>query len=120
MNWFIDVTGSVYGGGIFCTLLMVGLNFFVIVGMNNAVSRLAWSMARDKGLPFSDYFAHISPRFHIPVRTLVAAIVIDLILGMSSGRIASLRKYIIANLVVEALSFSAQILPSNPSFLEQA
>lgn len=85
MNWWMDVTHSVYGGGIFCALIMIGLNFFIIVGTNLAGSRLAWSMARDKGLPFSEYFAHVSTRFHIPLRTMVAILVIDLIIGMSDS-----------------------------------
>jgi choline transport protein len=81
MNWWMDICNSVYGGGIFCALIMIGLNFFIIVGTNNAGSRLAWSMARDKGLPYSEYFAHVSTRFHIPLRTMIAILVIDLIIG---------------------------------------
>jgi len=82
MNWWMDVTHSVYGGGIFCALIMMGLNFFIIVGTNLAGSRLAWSMARDKALPYSDYFAHVSTRFHIPLRTMVAILIIDLVIGL--------------------------------------
>ncbi|RVX66689.1 hypothetical protein B0A52_09502 [Exophiala mesophila] len=82
MNWFMDVTGSVYGGGVFCAIIMMGLNFFIIVGTNNAGSRLAWSMARDKAFPYSDYFAHVSTRFHIPLRTMVAILCIDLVIGL--------------------------------------
>jgi choline transport protein len=81
MNWFMDVTGSVIGGGVFCTLLMMGLNFFIIVGTNNAGSRLAWSKARDQGLPYSKYFSEVSDRYGVPLRTMVAILVIDLIIG---------------------------------------
>lgn len=83
MNWFVEVTESVYGGGTFCALVMIGLNFFVIVGNNNACSRLAWSMARDSGLPFSEYFAVVSPKFGIPLRALVAVAGVYFIIGES-------------------------------------
>ncbi|EXJ58425.1 hypothetical protein A1O7_05850 [Cladophialophora yegresii CBS 114405] len=82
MNWWMDVCNSVYGGGIFCALIMIGLNFFIIVGTNNAGSRLAWSMARDKAFPYSDYFAHVSTRFHIPLRAMIAILVVDLVIGL--------------------------------------
>lgn len=77
----MDVTRSVYGGGLFCAFVMMGLNFFIIVGTNLAGSRLAWSMARDKAFPFSEYFAHVSKRFGIPLRTMLAIVVIDLVIG---------------------------------------
>lgn len=81
MNWFVGITKSLYGGGTFCAVIMIGLNFFVIVGNNNACSRLAWSMARDRGLPFSDYFAVVSPRFNIPLRALFAVAGVYFIIG---------------------------------------
>lgn len=84
MNWFVEVTKSLYGGGTFCALANIGLNFFVIVGNNNACSRLAWSMARDNGLPYSKYFAVVSPRFNIPLRALVGVAGIYFLIGMSS------------------------------------
>lgn len=35
-----------------------------------SVTRLAWAFARDNGLPFSDFFARVDPRFKIPIRAL--------------------------------------------------
>lgn len=81
LNWFMDVTRSVYGGGVFCCLIMCFVNFFVIVGTNSAGSRLVWSMARDKAFPYSDYFATINPRFGIPFRSMVAILVVEAIIG---------------------------------------
>ena len=26
MNWFMDILQSVYGGGVFCAVVMIGLN----------------------------------------------------------------------------------------------
>lgn len=79
----MGVTGSLYGGGIFCALVMIGINFFVIVGTNSAGSRIVWSMARDKAFPNSEYLSQVSPRLGIPLRAIGFVVVIDLILGMS-------------------------------------
>ncbi|KAL4917737.1 amino acid/polyamine transporter I [Aspergillus aurantiobrunneus] len=35
-----------------------------------SVTRLAWAFARDNGLPFSDFFARVDPRYKIPIRAL--------------------------------------------------
>lgn len=77
----MGVTGSLYGGGLFCALVMIGINFFVIVGTNSAGSRIVWSMARDGGLPYSAYLSHVSPRLGIPLRAIGFVVIIDLLLG---------------------------------------
>ncbi|KAF9895273.1 hypothetical protein FE257_000176 [Aspergillus nanangensis] len=43
-----------------------------------SVTRLTWAFARDNGLPFSDFFVRVSPRYKIPIRALflVASVVI--------------------------------------------
>ena len=79
----MSVTGSLYGGGLFCALVMIGINFFVIVGTNSAGSRIVWSMARDKAFPRSEYLAYVSPRLGIPLRAIGFVVVVDLLLGMS-------------------------------------
>jgi choline transport protein len=38
-------------------------------------------MARDDGIPYSRYFAHVSDRFGIPLRAMIVILVIDLIIG---------------------------------------
>jgi choline transport protein len=39
-------------------------------------------MARDRAFPFSRYFATVNKRFGIPLRAMLAIVVIDLIIGM--------------------------------------
>lgn len=80
LDWFIDVTQSTYGGGVFCVLLMAGLNFFCIVATNTAGSRLVWSMARDNGFPFAKYFDYTDTRFGIPLRSMAAIFVVELLI----------------------------------------
>ncbi|KAH0837062.1 putative amino acid transporter [Fonsecaea pedrosoi] len=127
MNWWMDICNSVYGGGVFCALVMMGLNFFIIVGTNNAGSRLAWSMARDKAFPYSDYFAHVSQRFHIPLRAMIAILVVDLVIGLivlgsdlafqsiiSGGGVTLQIGYVTPVIVV--LVRGRKILPPRPHF----
>ena len=120
MNWWMDVCNSVYGGGIFCALIMIGLNFFVIVGTNSAGSRLAWSMARDKAFPYSEYFAHVSKRFHIPLRAMIAILVIDLVIGELLPGVLRRAQEHHANVMTQVSSSWAVILPSSLSSLAEA
>ncbi|PPJ51566.1 hypothetical protein CBER1_08639 [Cercospora berteroae] len=62
-SWFVNTTGSVIGGGTFCSIVNMGLNYLIIVHTNTAGSRLAWRMAKDSGFPFPKYFSHVSERF---------------------------------------------------------
>lgn len=82
MNWFMDILGSTWGGGMFCAVATMGINYIVIVGTNNAACRLAWSMARDKAFPLSLWFAKISDRFGVPIHALTGVLVIDLVIGL--------------------------------------
>lgn len=127
MNWFMDIYHSVYGGGIFCALVMIGLNYFIIVGTNTAGSRLAWSMARDKAFPYSPYFATVSKRFGIPLRAMIAILIIDLVIGLivlgsdyafqaiiSGGGITLQVGYVTPIILV--LIRGRKILPPRPNF----
>ena len=84
-------------------------------------------MARDKAFPFSSWFANISSRFGIPLRTLTAVLVIDLVLGLivlgsnygfqaivSCGGICFQVGYSIPNMIV--LVRGRKILPARPNF----
>jgi choline transport protein len=82
MNWWMDILHSVYGGRVFCVIIMIGLNFFIILGTNLAGSRLAWSIAHDRAFPCSEYLAVVSKRFGIPLRAMLAIIVVDLVIGL--------------------------------------
>ena len=140
----MDVTGSVYGGGVFCALIMMGLNvsflpspstvtaltvwkYMIIVNMNTAGSRLMWSMARDRAFPFSDYFSKINPHFLMPLRAMMAVLVVDVLVGLlvlgsdlafyaiiSGGGVTLQLSYCIPILCVVCRGRS--ILPARPNF----
>ena len=126
MNWWMDVL-RVYGGGVFCAVIMMGLNFFIIAGTNTAGSRLLWSMARDKALPYSEYFAKVNQRFGIPLRAMVIILIVDLIIGLimlgndlafesiiSGGGVTLQVGYVTPVLIV--LFRGRKILPPRPHF----
>lgn len=123
----MDTLKSVYGGGVFCALVMIGLNFFIIVGTNLAGSRLAWSMARDRAFPFSEYLAVVNKRFGIPLRAMLAIVVIDLVIGLivlgsdlafesiiSGGGVTLQVGYVTP--VIILLVRGRKILPPHPNF----
>lgn len=127
MNWFIDILDSTYGGGVFCAIVMIGLNFFIIVGTNLAGSRLVWSMARDRGFPFSNYFSVVNKRFGIPLRAMCAVMGMMLVIGLivlgnelafqsiiSGGGVSLQLGYVTPVIVV--LIRGRKVLPARPYF----
>ena len=55
---------------------------FATFGTLASASRLTWAFARDKGIPFSDFWAHVNKRYLIPVRTIILMTVVALLLGL--------------------------------------
>ncbi|KAI1637028.1 amino acid/polyamine transporter I [Biscogniauxia mediterranea] len=67
------------------TVLTLMLAVCFINGTNGCVtssSRLLFSMARDKGIVYHDYFAHIDPGLNVPVRTIVVTLVFNMLFGL--------------------------------------
>ncbi|KAI1112651.1 choline transport protein [Nemania sp. NC0429] len=52
------------------------------LGSITSTSRLLYAMARDKGLVYHDYFAHITPGLHVPVRTIMLTFVFNVLFGL--------------------------------------
>lgn len=81
LKWYMNVTGSVYGGGIWCAVTMLGLNYLIVVFTNTAGSRIAWRMAKDGGFPFAKFHSQISERFDTPLRTMFTLLIINALAG---------------------------------------
>lgn len=47
-----------------------------------STSRTLWAFARDNGVPYSGYFNHIDPRFHVPARAVGVVFTLQVILGL--------------------------------------
>lgn len=56
---FYQATGSVKGATLMMSAIIV-IAFCSAFGILASVSRLTWAFARDQGLPFSNFFAHVS------------------------------------------------------------
>lgn len=60
---FYNTTGSIAATNAMTAVLVVTLTASTITEVATA-SRQLWSFARDEGLPFSSFFAYVSPRFN--------------------------------------------------------
>ncbi|KAL8926893.1 MAG: hypothetical protein Q9208_002702 [Pyrenodesmia sp. 3 TL-2023] len=78
---FLAATGS-KGATTAMTCTLISTLVFSTFGLLACASRLAWAFARDKGLPFSNYFARVSKHYMIPVRAIILVTVIACLLGL--------------------------------------
>jgi amino acid transporter len=63
--------------------LMLGICFINgTSACTTSVSRLIYAMARDKGIVFHTYFAHLDPRLDVPVRTILFSFVFNVVFGL--------------------------------------
>ncbi|KAF5021739.1 hypothetical protein F66182_6189 [Fusarium sp. NRRL 66182] len=81
---FIELTQSTVGltGGAVLIALFIFNGFGQGVSIVTSASRMTWSFARDRGLPFGDYFAYVDPYWQVPGRALVLQAVIINIIGL--------------------------------------
>ncbi|KAM0312471.1 hypothetical protein ACHAPQ_012228 [Fusarium lateritium] len=61
-------------------VVIVLLNLLIAVGVNVAGSRLAWSLARDQALPFSNTFYHIHSKLETPLNSALLVVAAELVL----------------------------------------
>jgi len=47
-----------------------------------AASRQLWSFARDRGVPFSDFFAYVTPGWNIPLNSVLGSLAITILLSL--------------------------------------
>ncbi|PTB39096.1 uncharacterized protein TrAFT101_008103 [Trichoderma asperellum] len=67
------------------TILSLMLAVCFINGTNasiTSVSRLLYAMARDRGIVFHNYFAHIQAGLNVPVRTIMFCFVFNILFGL--------------------------------------
>lgn len=67
--WVFHNTTSLAGANILSVITLVML-FAAAVSCNISTSRQTWSFARDSGLPFSKFLAHVDPKRQLPVRAI--------------------------------------------------
>lgn len=64
------------------TALLILLVWCATFGFLATASRQTWAFARDRGLPFSDYFAKVNKTLAVPLRSIVLCSVIPCLLGI--------------------------------------
>ncbi|KAI8260518.1 hypothetical protein K4K58_001927 [Colletotrichum sp. SAR11_239] len=57
-------------------------DFLIIVGINNAASRLAWGLARDNALPFSTALFRINSSFRTPINAISFIVAAEMAIGL--------------------------------------
>ncbi|PWY85793.1 hypothetical protein BO94DRAFT_518263 [Aspergillus sclerotioniger CBS 115572] len=80
--WFVEILDNVTGAIVLAIVVLVFLNFLIIVGINTAASRMAWSMATDHALPFSDVLMRINPTFQTPINTILLTVAAEMVIGL--------------------------------------
>ncbi|MCJ1465810.1 hypothetical protein MMC07_004429 [Pseudocyphellaria aurata] len=78
---FAQATGS-NGGATGMTALVLLLTISCCIVLLAAASRMMWSFARDKGLPFSGFLNRVEPRTKLPLFSLGMTTVITLLLSL--------------------------------------
>ncbi|KAK6369786.1 hypothetical protein LTS17_009236 [Exophiala oligosperma] len=81
----IQILYNSTGSAAATTVLMTFLIFIGVVAVFSSlasVSRLTWAFARDKGLPFSNFFGHVHPTLRIPLNALLLITAVVLLLQL--------------------------------------
>ncbi|KAF2724292.1 amino acid transporter [Polychaeton citri CBS 116435] len=80
---FAVATGST-GGAIGMTIPIIIISFGMTINATAAASRQAWSFARDKGLPFPDWFTKVTSidKVPLPLNAMAASMFICFILAL--------------------------------------
>ncbi|KAK8847707.1 hypothetical protein IAR55_005566 [Kwoniella newhampshirensis] len=75
------VTGSA-GAALGLLFLILGIWVFATIGSLTAASRCTWAFSRDGGIPGSQWWKVVNPRFGIPINSLILSTVVCALLGL--------------------------------------
>ena len=81
---FIEVFYSAMGptGAAGLTAILIMLMWFATFGFLATASRQTWSFARDGGLPFSNFLAHVNPKLALPLRSIALCTIVPCLIGL--------------------------------------
>ncbi|KAF2725936.1 amino acid transporter [Polychaeton citri CBS 116435] len=63
---FYNSVGNIAGASVMAAVVLV-LTWACATGITTTASRMLWSFARDRGVPFSHYLERVNPRTKVPV-----------------------------------------------------
>ncbi|EGP88174.1 uncharacterized protein MYCGRDRAFT_71654 [Zymoseptoria tritici IPO323] len=78
---FKDSVGNVPGATVMTAIVLI-LTWACATGITTTASRMTWSFARDRGLPFSKYLSRVNPRTKVPVIACLTATAIAALLTL--------------------------------------
>ncbi|PTU24240.1 hypothetical protein P175DRAFT_0553513 [Aspergillus ochraceoroseus IBT 24754] len=78
---FYNTTQSYAATNTMTAILVITLTASTITEVATA-SRQLWSFARDKGLPFSSFFAYVTPGWNIPLNAVMVSLVATILLSL--------------------------------------
>ncbi|KAH9826185.1 putative amino-acid permease [Teratosphaeria destructans] len=78
---FFDSVGNIAGASVMAAVV-TALNWACAIGITTTASRMAWSFARDQGVPFSRFLSKVSPRSKIPVNAVLVTAVLAALLTL--------------------------------------
>lgn len=81
MSIFEAATSSTSGATVMSVIIVI-LGACATVGMLASTSRVFWSFARDRGLPFWGTLSHIDPRTTVPIWSVAVVTVIAILLSL--------------------------------------
>ncbi|WZH50403.1 hypothetical protein QYS62_011647 [Fusarium acuminatum] len=81
LQLYVDSIGFKAGLAV-ATTIMTLLAIFVASQLMTGSSRLVWAMARQQGVPYSDYFSYVHPKVEVPIRAFVVSFIATLLLGL--------------------------------------
>ncbi|KAI9803960.1 MAG: hypothetical protein M1833_000241 [Piccolia ochrophora] len=78
---FYQVTGS-KGGATAMACIIVVLIVCASISILATASRQTFAFARDEGLPYSKFFAHVNPRWQLPLNSIMVSFVVTVLLSL--------------------------------------
>ncbi|KAL4803705.1 amino acid/polyamine transporter I [Aspergillus unguis] len=78
---FYNTTQSYAATNTMTAILVITLTASTITEVATA-SRQLWSFARDRGLPFSSFFAYVTPGWNIPLNSVLVSLVVTILLSL--------------------------------------
>lgn len=110
---YLQVTGSPAGSIGLLLLVFLPVCLGSIVGCYLTVSRIFWTLARDKATPFSRFFGTIHPRAKVPANAIVLVAVLCTVLGcIYLGNATAFLAFVSSFVVLTMASYTAAILPN--------
>ena len=90
--------------------IVIILIFAGTLSYNLSTSRQTWSFARDEGLPFSKWIAHVDPKLEVPANAVIVTCIVTFVLSLINfGSDVAFNAIISLNLVSLMITYMVSI-----------